>query len=216
MTSKALSPAVKRSLERATEAYASHVARALPYLEGRGIDKAAALEAGLGVVTDPLPGHEFLTGRLSIPYITDAGTVNMTFRCIKNHDCKTESKHQKYLLWPKLPSNLYHAQSLQAADEWIAVAEGEIDALTLNISGIPAVGISGVEKWRDYWPLIFDDFTRIYFFEDGDDPGKKLGDKMVHEINSPVIRIKMPSGQDVNSIYVAQGPEALVRMVRHG
>lgn len=163
---------------------------------------------------DPLPGHEYLTGRLSIPYITDAGTVNMTFRCIQNHDCKTESKHQKYMLWPKLSANLYHARSLQAAGEWIAVAEGEIDALTLNICGIPAVGISGVEKWQEFWPLIFDDFTRVYFFEDGDDPGKKLGDKLSGEVNSPVIRIKMPAKQDVNSIYVTQGRDALVRMIR--
>lgn len=214
MTSKALSPATKRSLERATETYASNVALALPYLEGRGIDKASALAAGLGVVTDPLPGHEYLTGRLSIPYITDAGTVNMTFRCIKDHDCKTESKHQKYMLWPKLQSNLYHARSLVAAGEWIAVAEGEIDALTLNIAGIPAVGISGVDKWQDFWPLIFDDFTRIYFFEDGDDAGKKLGDRMLSDISSPVIRVKMPRGEDVNSLYVKQGREALVRMVR--
>lgn len=213
MTSRALSPATRRSLERATDTYASHLARALSYLEGRGIDKAAALAAGLGVVIDPLPGHEYLTGRLSIPYITDAGTVNMTFRCIQSHDCKA-NKHSKYMLWPKLRANLYHARSLQAAPEWVAVAEGEIDALTLNISGIPAVGISGVEKWQDHWPLIFDDFIRVYFFEDGDDPGKQLGDKLEHELNAPVVRIKMPPKEDVNSIYVKQGPEALVRMIR--
>jgi len=167
-------------------------------------------------VTDPLPGHEHLLGRLSIPYITDAGTVNMTFRCIQDHDCKTESKHSKYMKWAKLEGNLYHARSLVAAGEWVAVAEGEIDALTLNISGIPAVGIAGVDSWQEFWPLIFDDFSRVYFFEDGDDAGKKLGDRMLHEISSPVIRIKMPRGEDVNSIYVKQGREALVRMIRHG
>lgn len=214
MTSKPLSPAMRKSLDRATEKYAAHIERALPYLAGRGIDKAAAVSAGLGVVVDPLPGHDNRLGRLSIPYITDAGTVNMTFRCIKDHDCKTESKHAKYMKWDKLPTNLYHVRSLQAADDWIAVSEGEIDALTLNISGIPAVGIAGVDNWQEFWPLIFDDFSRIYFFEDGDDAGKKLGDRMLHEISKPVIRVKMPSGEDVNSIYTKQGPEALVRMIR--
>lgn len=214
MTSRALSPALKRSLDRATETYASQVHRALPYLEGRGIDKAAALGAGLGVVTDPLPGHEGMLGRLSIPYITAAGTVNMTFRCIQNHDCKTETKHSKYMKWAKLQSSLYHVQSIEAAGDWLAVAEGEIDALTLNISGIPAVGIAGVDNWQEFWPLIFDDFSRIYFFEDGDDAGKKLGDRLLHEVSTPVVRIKMPPKEDVNSIYTKQGPEALVRMIR--
>lgn len=214
MTSRALSPALKRSLDRATETYANQVHRALPYLAERGIDKAAALAAGLGVVTDPLPGHEGVLGRLSIPYITAAGTVNMTFRCIKDHDCKTIKGHAKYVKWAKLQTNLYHVQSIEAAGEWIAVAEGEIDALTLNIAGIPAVGISGVKNWQEWWSLIFDDFSRVYFFQDGDEAGEGLADKVQHEINSPVVVIKMPPKEDVNSIYAKQGPEALVRMIR--
>lgn len=165
-------------------------------------------------MTDPLPGHEGLTGRLAIPYLTDAGPVNMTFRCIKDHDCKSVNKHAKYVKWAKLNTNLYHVQSLQAAGEWIAVAEGEIDALTLNISGIPAVGIAGVENWQDFWPLIFDDFTRIYLFQDGDEAGEKLAAKLQDEVRSPVVVIEMPPKQDVNSVYVKQGPEALVRMIR--
>lgn len=165
-------------------------------------------------MTDPLPGHDYLAGRLAIPYLTDAGPVNMTFRCIADHDCKTQVKHKKYITWAKLETNLYHVQSLQAAGEWIAVAEGEIDALSLNLSGIPAVGIAGVDKWQEYWPLIFDDFLRVYLFEDGDDAGKKLGDRMDSAIGTPVIRIKMPAGEDVNSIYAKQGREALRGMIR--
>lgn len=208
------SSAQRRSLERATTAYMAHLDRAMPYLEGRGISKEVAAAAGLGVVVDPLPGHENRYGRLAIPYLTDAGPVNMTFRCIENHDCKSIKGHTKYMLWPKLETNLYHVQSLQAAGDWIAVAEGEIDALTLNLCGIPAVGISGADKWQDHWPLIFDDFLRVYFFEDGDDAGKKLGDKLIHEINSPVIRIRMDSWEDVNSWYVKHGAQSLREMIK--
>lgn len=210
----ALATSLRRSLEKATTQYMGHVDLAVPYLEGRGIGKAAAVTAGLGVVVDPLPGHENRVGRLAIPYLTDAGPVNMTFRCIEPHDCKDIKGHKKYLTWSKLESNLYHVQSLQAAGDWIAVAEGEIDALTLNLCGIPAVGISGVDKWQPFWPLIFDDFLRVYLFEDGDEAGKKLGERMASEINSPVIRIKMNDGEDVNSVYVKKGPEALRGMIR--
>lgn len=165
-------------------------------------------------MTDPLPGHDYLAGRLAIPYLTDEGPVNMTFRCIADHNCKDIPKHKKYYTWAKLSTNLYHVQSLQAAGEWIAVAEGEIDALTLVMAGIPAVGIAGVEKWQSFWPLIFDDFLRVYLFEDGDAAGEKLGEHMEREINAPVIRLKMPQGEDVNSIYVKQGREALRGMIK--
>lgn len=210
----ALSTALRRSLEKATTQYMANVDLAVEYLAGRGIDRAAAASAALGVVVDPLPGHENRVGRLAIPYLTDAGPVNMTFRCIEKHDCKSIRGHKKYLTWSKLEPNLYHVQSLQAAGDWIAVAEGEIDALTLNLCGIPAVGISGVDKWQDFWPLIFDDFLRVYLFEDGDEAGKKLGERMSSEINAPVVRLKMADDMDVNSTFVAQGPEALRGMIR--
>jgi DNA primase len=209
-----LSNAQRKSLERATKVYMQGLPKALPYLAGRGISPEAAAAAGLGVVVDPLPGHENRLGRLAIPYLTDAGPVNMTFRCIQFHDCGSLPNHKKYLTWPKLQNNLYHAQSIESAGEWLAVAEGEIDALTLNIAGIPAVGISGVDKWQEFWPLIFNDFIRLYFFEDGDDAGKKLGDRLMHDVDSPVIRIKMEDGEDVNSWYVKHGPQALREMIR--
>jgi hypothetical protein len=207
------SVAQRRSLERATKEYMRHLGRGVEYLAGRGISEEAAAAAGLGVVVDPLPGHENRIGMLAIPYLTDAGPVNMTFRCMQQHACKDHG-HQKYMTWPKLETNLYHIQSYSGAGDWIAVAEGEIDALTLNMAGIPAVGISGVDKWQEHWPLVLSDFSRVYFFEDGDDAGKKLGDRLAHEVDPPVIRIKMERNEDVNSWYVKHGAEALRGMIR--
>lgn len=206
-----LSVTQRRSLERATMSYMNHLDEALDYLAKRGITEEVASSVALGVVRDPIPGHEHLVGRLAIPYLTDYGPVNMNFRCLAEHRCKDEG-HQKYMTWTGLSANLYGIQSMRQADDWIAVAEGEIDALSLNIAGVPAVGIAGAKKWSDHWTNVFEDFTRVYVFQDGDEAGKQFGDTLVREVGA--LRVALPSGQDVNSILVEQGPEALKNRIR--
>lgn len=206
-----LSVPQKRSLERATLQYMKHLDEALVYLEARGIAEEVARSVALGVVRNPIPGHEHLVGRLAIPYLTDHGPVNMNFRCIQNHRCK-DVGHQKYMTWSGLESNLYSVQSIHGADDWIAVTEGELDALTLNLIGVPAVGISGANKWEDRWNNVFEDFTRIYVFQDGDDAGKKFGDVLVREVGA--LRIALPPGEDVNSMYLKHGADSLTSRIR--
>jgi DNA primase len=206
-----LSVTQRRSLERATMEYLRHLEEALDYLGRRGITEEVARSAGLGVVRNPIPGHEYLEGRLAIPYLTDDGPVNMNFRCIEAHDCKA-AKHAKYMMWAGLETNLYGVQAIRQADDWIAVSEGEIDSLTLKMCGIPAVGIGGATKWEEHWNNVFEDFTRIYVFQDGDEAGKKFGDVLVREVGA--IRIALPSGQDVNSVYMQYGPDQLTGMIR--
>ncbi|ATW69438.1 DNA primase [Streptomyces phage Olicious] len=206
-----LSVVQRKLLARAQETYASHLTEAEEYLVGRGIDLAAARSAGLGVVRDPLPGHERLVGRLAIPYMTGAGCVNMNFRCLAKHDCK-EAKHGKYQHWAGLSSNLYNVQALDSAGTAIAIAEGEIDALSSTLAGIPCVGVPGATKWEDHWNLIFEDFTRVYVWQEGDDAGKKFADRVVQETNA--IRVELPAGADVNSTWVASGTDALRARIR--
>lgn len=206
-----LSNLQRKSLERATLQYSHHLSEAEDYLRARGIAPEVARSVALGVVRDPIPGHEHLEGRLAIPYLTDYGPVNMTFRCLKDHSC-SDAGHSKYMLWAGLQANLYSVQSLARAGDYIAVAEGELDALSLNIAGIPAVGVSGIEKWREHWVNIFEDFLRVYVFEDGDAPGKKFGDVLVREVGA--IRVPMPPGEDVNSMLVKHGAEHLKSRIR--
>lgn len=206
-----LSVPQRKSLERATLQYQENLDEALAYLEGRGIDKEAAHSSGLGVVRDPIPGHEHLTGRLSIPYLTPSGPVNMNFRCIKDHKCK-DFGHPKYIMWTGLEVNLYNVEAIGYAGSAIAVAEGEIDALSSTLAGIPCVGISGATKWQDHWNNIFEDFTRIYVWQEGDDAGKKFGDRLVQEVGA--IRVPLPTSEDVNSIWVEQGKDALRARIR--
>ncbi|HWV44570.1 MAG TPA: toprim domain-containing protein [Nitrospira sp.] len=206
-----LSVVQRRSLERALTTYQKYLDEALGYLEGRGIDQAAALSAGLGVVRDPLPGHDHVIGRLAIPYLTPSGPVNYNFRCMKPHSCK-EAGHSKYVMWSGLQVNLYNVLALESAGQAIAVAEGEIDALSSTLAGIPCVGVSGATKWQDHWNNIFEDFSSIYVWQEGDEAGKKFGDRVVSEVGA--IRVVLPDREDVNSIWVASGAEALRARVR--
>lgn len=206
-----LSNVQRKSLERATLSYAENLLEAEEYLQGRGIALEVARSVGLGVVRDPIPGHDHLVGRLSIPYLTDYGPVNMNFRCIQAHDCKL-SGHQKYMTWSGLEATLWGVQFLDQAGDTIAVAEGEIDALSSNIAGVPCVGISGAEKWKEHWNNVFEDFARVYVWQEGDEAGKRFGDMLVRETGA--IRLALPATQDVNSTLVGQGPEALRSRIR--
>lgn len=206
-----LSSVQRKSLERATMSYMENLPEAEGYLAGRGIDLEVARSVGLGVVRDPIPGHEGLEGRLAIPYLTPSGPVNMNFRCMADHNCK-EHGHQKYMTWSGLETTLWGVQFLGQAGDYIAVAEGEIDALSSNIAGVPCVGISGAEKWKEHWNNVFEDFTRVYVWQEGDEAGKRFGDMLVREVGA--IRLALPAKEDVNSILVGQGPEALRSRIR--
>lgn len=206
-----LSSAQRRSLDRALTTYQKHLDEGMEYLEGRGIDRAAALSAGLGVVRDPIPGHDYLVGRLAIPYLTSSGPVNYNFRCMRDHKCK-DAGHSKYIMWSGLPVNLYNVAVLETANQSLAISEGEIDALSSTLAGIPCVGVSGATKWQEHWNNVFEDFSSLYVWQEGDDAGKKFGDRVVSEVGA--IRIILPDGQDVNSIWSASGAEALRARVR--
>lgn len=206
-----LSVVQRRSLERALDTYQKHLDEGLEYLAGRGIDREAALSAGLGVVRDPIPGHDHLVGRLAIPYLTPHGPVNYNFRCMRPHKCKEEG-HSKYVMWSGLDVNLYNVSVLETAGQSLALAEGEIDALSSTLAGIPCVGVSGANKWKEHWNNIFEDFSSLYVWQEGDEAGKKFGDRVVSEVGA--IRIILPDREDVNSIWAASGAEALRARVR--
>jgi hypothetical protein len=213
LDTKKLSKEQRRLLERSTLEYAKHLDEAAAWVEGRGLDLEFARSKGLGVVRNAVPGHEHLTGRLAIPYLTDVGPVNITFRCILNHDCKMIQDHEKYMYPRGMPTNLYNVQTISWADEWIVVTEGEMDALIWEQIGVPAVGIPGAKKWEPHWVNIFEDFSRIYLAEDGDDAGKLLWDRISYEVAN-VIRMKMPDGEDSGSMYLKAGKDYLIGRIK--
>lgn len=212
----ALSKEQRVFLETTASQYASHLDEAAEWLEGRGIDLEHARYEGLGVVVDPPARHEAQFGRLAIPYITDFGVVAITFRCMRDHgdqSCK-QLGHGKYSKEKGQANELYGVRAFDDAADWIGVTEGELDSLILRQIGIPAVSIPGAENWEEWWPNVFEDLSRIYVFADGDDAGKKLYERLRDKLSMPVLRVKLPAGEDVNSTYLKYGAEAIVKRVK--
>lgn len=188
-------------LEMSTELYSRSLFRVEDYLESRGLSPEFASGERLGYVEDPLPGQEQFRGRLSIPYVTRAGVVNLKFRRLE------EDGSPKYLNLPGFETNLYHVESLFAGSEYICITEGEIDALSLISCNIPAVGVPGVKAWKSYYRRCFEDFPVIFGFCDGDEPGRDFGSFLAREVKARPIHL--PEGSDVNSMLVERGAEWL-------
>lgn len=205
----------RRLLEQASSRYQQDLASdpiGLAYVAKRGIPQEIAQRFRLGVVRQPLAGHERFTGRLAIPYVTPAGVVNMNFRCIQAHDCGQVEGHRKYLKPEGVSSNLYNVLDLKRDSVFICVAEGELDTLTLSMSDLPAVGVAGVDNWAKHFSRCLEDFEVIYAFGDGDKAGSKFSNFLARETRARPIR--MPPGEDCNSIFVKEGPVALQRLLQ--
>src|SRR5512139_359671 len=195
----------RRLLERATLAYMENIHLAEEYLAARGIP-VDGRTAGLGVVDQTILEYRAYVGRLAIPYFTNAGPVNMVFRCLEDHRCgDVPEEHHKYMRATGLGVNLYNVQAYHAATDFICITEGEIDALSCKIMGIPAIGVPGAKNWKDHWNLVFQDFERVFVLQDGDKAGKEFGLKVKRAIGA--IRIDMPNGDDVNSTMIKHGYE---------
>jgi DNA primase len=188
-------------LQAATE-YAQHIHQAADYLATRGLSVEEARKFHIGVVDNPLPGHEGYKGKLVIPYITPSGVVDLRFRSIHGED-------PKYIGLPGAKTTMFNAQSVLTADGYICVTEGEIDCITTVVkTGHPAVGIPGANNWKPYYSKILDDFDTVIVLADGDSPGLEFGKKISRELGNVNI-VQMPEGHDVNSIVQQEGAEWL-------
>lgn len=202
-----LSHAQKQSLEKAAKVYAQDIHLAAEYLESRGLSLEDAKNAFLGVVNNPLPGHEQFRGRLAIPYITPTGVVDIRFRALGPQE-------PKYLGLPGARTRMFNTNSILTAIDRIAICEGEIDALTLSYKvGIPAVGVPGANAWKPHYKRLLQDFDTIYVFSDGDQAGQDFARHLARELNG-IVNLTMPEGEDVNSMYLANGKEYFLEKVR--
>lgn len=201
-----LSKEQRNLLEESSQLYNRSLWRVEDYLESRGLSLDFADGELLGYVEDPLPGQEQFRGRLSIPYITRAGCVNLKFRSLEENE-----SGPKYLNLSGFETNLYHVESLFTGSEFLCITEGEIDALSLVSCNLPAVGVPGVKAWKSYYRRCFEDFPIIYGFCDGDEPGRDFGSFLSREVKARPIY--MPQGQDVNSMLVQEGKEWILSKI---
>jgi DNA primase len=190
----------KESLTKAAKYYHSALVEAEDYLAERGITMEAATRARLGVVLEPLTGHEAYLNRLSIPYITRSGVVDLRFRSM-------DLSEPKYMGMAGATTHLYNVGAFFRASSYICICEGEIDTITLdNLCGIPAVGVPGVNNWKKHYTKLLQDFDKVFLFADGDSAGTDFGKSLSRELNNLVV-VQMPEGQDVNSMYLLHGAE---------
>ncbi|MEU7814079.1 toprim domain-containing protein [Pseudonocardia sp. NPDC049154] len=209
--SKVLPSATRGLLAEATERYHEALLEddhALDYLGARGIDLPEIYSYQLGLVVDPIPDHESMTGRIAIPYLVPrGGPVGMKFRCLRHSDCKAV-ECPKYLAHTGMGQRLYNVGALKVASDVIAITEGELDAIVATEAGIPAVAVPGVKGWADAWAFCFEGYRRVLVIGDGDEAGRSFAERLADHIDS-ARAVPMPDGHDVTSLVLEQGPEAL-------
>lgn len=214
MTFEVPSSSLREFYTSATDAYAAALmsnGAAVSYLKKRGLSEDSARSFKLGVVESPFPGHEQYVGRLVVPYQTLAGVCGASFRCIAHEDCKPI--HNDKYQWPAgLTRRMFNTPALDIDSPVIAVCEGEMDAMTAQQAGIPAVGIPGVKAWQKFWARCLMGYATVYILADHDDSGE--GQEMAQTIAQSVSTariVTMPEGHDVNSFVLEQGPQALMK-----
>lgn len=196
----------KELLGKATEKYSQNIYQAEDYLKQRGIPLEVARLARLGVVAEPELGHEAFIGRLSIPYITKTGVVDLRFRSLN------PAVEPKYMGLTGAETKMYNVLDVDKANDIIGVCEGELDTLTMSACvGIPCVGVPGANSWKKHYTRLLADFQRVFVFADGDQPGTEFARSLAREL--PVTIVQMPDGGDVNSVYVSEGADFILRKV---
>lgn len=190
----------KESLGKAAKYYAAAIHEAEDYLAERGITLEVAKRVGLGVVLDPITGHEQYENRLSIPYITRSGVVDIRFRSL-------DSQEPKYMGLAGASTHLFNTKAFFKASSFICICEGEIDTITLDyVCNIPSVGVPGVNNWKKHYTKLLADFDKVFMFADGDNAGHEFSKSLTKELGN-VITVQMPEGEDVNSMYLKHGAE---------
>jgi len=202
-------------LKAATEKY-HHNLEGSPgqeYLAERGL--AEATKFRIGYVAEPLRGHEMFTGFLAIPYLRwspDNGwaVASIRFRCIEQHE---HTGHGKYMTAPGDKPRLYNTPALLKPSPVIAITEGEIDAVTAQLCGVPAVGVPGANSWQDHFREPFLGYREVLVLTDGDSAGAQFGHGIASVLPNAKV-IPMPPGEDVNSVVVKHGKAALLERLK--
>jgi 5S rRNA maturation endonuclease (ribonuclease M5) len=202
-----LSSSQRQFLLQATQRYAAKINLAEDYLASRQLSVEEASIFHLGVVDEPLPGHEPYKGRLAIPYITPSGVVDIRFRALHGED-------PKYMGLVGAKTTMFNTQACFVADKYICVTEGEFDCIMMSVkTQHPTIGIPGANNWKPHYAKILDDFDVVIVLADGDSAGLEFGKKISRELGNVNI-ISMPDGEDVNSMMIKQGSEWLDERIR--
>ncbi|MEU3278174.1 topoisomerase [Streptomyces antibioticus] len=194
------------------------------YVRARGLAEVAN-SFGLGFVGSAIPGHEMYSGHLAIPYLRPAGgeaaVATVRFRCIADQCVKDtdgtyffekqqkeqHEGHGKYLTRPGDPPRLYNTPALTRPSQDVVFVEGEFDAMTWELAGVPCVGAPGTGTWRDYWSPAFVGYRNVFLISE-DSAGLKFMESLAAQMPNAKI-IQMAGNLDSNATYLLEGPQAL-------
>lgn len=198
---------LKKAVTRYHQALPGSVAE--EYLDQRGLAPERVSNLRFGFVKDPLPEHAKHEGKLAIPYLRwhprhGWTVVSIRFRAL-------DDSKPKYASLTGDRPRLYNTYALTQPGLEVGITEGELDAATVTIAGLPTVGVPGATSWQPFWGELFKGYSTVYVFADGDEPGEKLARKIAHEL--PNARtIHMPKGEDANSMFQQLGEEEFTRL----
>jgi DNA primase len=201
-----LTDAARTLLEEATARYEANLPEVATYLSSRGITEQAARTFRLGYVRGDHPGDGDYGGRLSIPYLTPAGVVDIRHRSLTGEGAK-------YLSRPGAKTKLFNVKDLNLPSNVLYVTEGEMDTIVASaLCGLPTVGVPGANNWQPHFKLLMQDYRKVVVLCDGDEAGRQFGRAVCKEVDT-AISVSMPAGMDVNDVYLAGGKDAVLGSV---
>lgn len=194
------------SLEEAVCKYeAGMTVEAAQYLLGRGLTQETVRTHRLGVVADPMPGHEGYRGMIAIPFLLDGSPVQLRFRNLGDGP--------KYLSMSGQPGRIYNVDAIKRASNTIHVCEGEFDAMILGQVGFDAIAIQGAEGFKPHFAKALAGFNRIWVWGDPDAAGAEFIQKVTNRLPRSAKGVKLRAG-DVTDTYLAGGVKVLHSLVK--
>lgn len=195
-----------KTITELVEEYERNIGLAKDWLAMRGLTVEDVTPYRLGVVVDDSPESRPYKRRLSIPYLTPAGVADIRFRAL-------DDRGPKYLSRPGATGHIYNVGALWRDSEVIAICEGEFDTMVMDtFSGIPAIGIPGVDLWKTHYKRLFHDYERVLVLGDGDEAGREFSTHLATVLPN-AIGVQIARGMDINSIYAEHGSHALGQLV---
>jgi DNA primase len=108
---------------------------------------------------------------------------------------------------------LFNTKALLAPSNYVVVTEGELDAVTLEDMGVPAVGVPGAQAWQAHFREPFLGYRKVIVVADGDDAGLSFAQSIAKTLSNASV-IVMPAGEDVNSLVQKEGPDEVLRRLQ--
>jgi hypothetical protein len=182
-------------------------------LENYGQAKALPVEflKKLGLTDRKYQGRE----AVRIPYRTEAGEEgSVRFRIALQ---KSEEGDERFRWRTGSKATLYGLWRLEKIRKvgWVVLVEGESDTHTLWYHGFPALGIPGIDTWKEAWVEHLEGVERIYVVIEPDEGGATLKDKLsTSSIRDRLHVLDLDQYKDASELHVAD-PELFRERFTH-